>query len=143
MGSAARQAGFLAGESQPWRNAGKIAARPPLAGKSGGQMATIHLDRLVVGSLAGSGVHGTVAALRYSPVRRIHRTTMIDRIDQQMDTFAAPPTCGRTDSVARLEHRHADTPNYKARDIDFQATLDKASAQRGGDLPWRQPRLVT
>lgn len=29
---------------------------------------------------------------------------------------------------------NADTPNYKARDIDFQATLDKASAQRGGDL---------
>ena len=29
---------------------------------------------------------------------------------------------------------NADTPNYKARDIDFQAALDKASSQQGGSV---------
>ena len=60
---------------------------------------------------------------------------MIDRIDQQMDTLrSAANLRAYRQQLLASNIANADTPNYKARDIDFQATLDKASAQRGGDL---------
>ena len=34
---------------------------------------------------------------------------------------------------------NADTPGYKARDIDFRAALEQASGQSGGQLPLSTP----
>ena len=60
---------------------------------------------------------------------------MLDRIDQQMDALrtAANLRAYRQQLLAS-NIANADTPNYKARDIDFQAAMDKAVARRGGDL---------
>lgn len=60
---------------------------------------------------------------------------MLDRIDQQMDTLrtAANLRAYRQQLLAS-NIANADTPNYKARDIDFQAALDKAVPGQGGNL---------
>jgi flagellar basal-body rod protein FlgB len=52
---------------------------------------------------------------------------MLDRIDQQMNTLrtAANLRASRQELLAS-NIANADTPNYKARDIDFQAALKGA-----------------
>jgi flagellar basal-body rod protein FlgB len=56
---------------------------------------------------------------------------MIDRIDQQLSTFrtAANLRAYRQELLAS-NIANADTPNYKARDIDFKSALEGAMAGR-------------
>lgn len=56
---------------------------------------------------------------------------MIDRIDQQLSTIrtAANLRAYRQELLAS-NIANADTPNYKARDIDFKSALDGAMAGR-------------
>jgi len=60
------------------------------------------------------------------------RPTMLDRIDQQMGTLrtAANLRAYRQELLAS-NIANADTPSYKARDIDFKSALDGAIAGRG------------
>lgn len=80
-----------------------------------------------------------MARLLHYGVRLVDRirteTDMLDRIDQQMDTLrtAANLRAYRQQLLAS-NIANADTPNYKARDIDFQAALDKASSQQGSSV---------
>ena len=56
---------------------------------------------------------------------------MIDRIDQQMDTLrSAANLRAYRQQLLASNIANADTPNYKARDIDFQATLDGRRGRR-------------
>ncbi len=68
---------------------------------------------------------------------------MIDRIDQQMNTLrtAANLRAYRQELLAS-NIANADTPNFKARDIDFQSALTNALSGRtnAGTLTLTSPR---
>jgi flagellar basal-body rod protein FlgB len=61
---------------------------------------------------------------------------MIDRIDQQMNTLrAAANLRAYRQELLASNIANADTPHYKAKDIDFAAALRGAMAgQAGGDV---------
>jgi flagellar basal-body rod protein FlgB len=71
---------------------------------------------------------------------------MIDRIDQQMGTLrtAANLRAYRQELLAS-NIANADTPNFKARDIDFQAALKNALSGSGnaGTLTLTSPRHLS
>lgn len=70
---------------------------------------------------------------------------MLDRIDQQLGTLRNAATL-RTyrQEVLASNIANADTPNYKARDIDFKAALAAATSSQGGFAMSRtSPRHLT
>lgn len=87
-----------------------------------------------------------MARLLHYGIRRVRaipiETDMIDRIDQQMDTLrSAANLLAYRQQLLASNIANADTPNYKARDIDFRAALGKAIVQQGGDLAMTKTSL--
>jgi flagellar basal-body rod protein FlgB len=69
------------------------------------------------------------------PGRLISATIMLDRIDNQFNVQrAALAVATRRQELIASNIANADTPHYKARDLDFRAALDAALTGQVGGL---------
>jgi flagellar basal-body rod protein FlgB len=82
-------------------------------------------------------VVGTVAA--YCLSQKLPEANMLDRIDQQMGTLrTATNLRAYRQELLASNMANADTPQYKARDIDFQAVLENVLSGRGASAVMRR-----